>query len=151
MVLDAASGRTQLKEGVFQMSQFRHFSATVVLLSILASGQSAPAQGVRSYRPSRPTVSPYLNLLRTNTSGGLPNYYSLVRPMQQQRELNLREQASRRQQAVTLGRLEQGIQTNRAAIRGTGTGSWFMNQGTRSSHFNSSHYYPAPAGGGRQR
>ncbi len=131
------------------------FTTATLMLAVwfccgLLAGSVAYGQGVRSYRPSRPTVSPYLNLLRTNTSG-LPNYYSLVRPMEKQRQLNMHEQSMRRKQAVTLGRLEQGVQTNRAAIGGTGIGSRFMNQGTRSTHLNTGRYYPMPTNAGRSR
>ena len=47
----------------------------------------AHAQGLGTYEPSSPTVSPYLNLLRSNF-GPLPNYHSLVRPQLRQQTFN---------------------------------------------------------------
>ncbi len=44
-------------------------------------------QAQRRYQPNSPTVSPYLNLLRTNL-GPLPNYHSLVRPQLNQQNFN---------------------------------------------------------------
>ncbi|HEX6963086.1 MAG TPA: hypothetical protein VF175_14550 [Lacipirellula sp.] len=40
------------------------------------------------YEPARPTVSPYLNLVRPDGIGGASNYYNLVRPLQRQQEFN---------------------------------------------------------------
>ncbi|TWT99800.1 hypothetical protein Pla108_07430 [Botrimarina colliarenosi] len=40
-----------------------------------------------------PTISPYLNLFRTDSSSAAPNYYTFVRPMQDQYEANRLQQA----------------------------------------------------------
>jgi len=98
-----------------------------------------PAQAqirARRYPPvSRPTVSPYLNLLRRNNNNdrGLSalDYYTLVRPQQ---EFRARLDA----QAVGLGNLRGDVQANTQAIenqnlRSTGHSSYFMNYGN---------YYP---------
>ena len=104
-----------------------------------------PLRGAQAYRPSRPTTSPYLNLLRQNT-GIYPNYYSLVRPMQRQREINLRERQLRSQQSITLGKIQselrQSLEGGRSSIHPTGTGSGYMIPGSRSTFMNSSRYYP---------
>lgn len=98
------------------------------------------AQQVRRYRPQTPTVSPYLNLLRFNDSG-LPNYYGLVRPELRQRSFNNRIRATTRQQAIRIGRLQNDFQRNRLSIAPTGTGSWFMNPGSRSTFLQPSRFY----------
>jgi len=120
----------------------------------LASAQGylarrAPAQRAGRYRPTRPTMSPYLNLLRNN-NGAIPNYYSFVRPQQRQKEFNRREQILRSKQAHTLGKIQNSIQQGQAPIHATGTGSGFMQPGTRSTFMNSSHYYPQAGGVGRR-
>ena len=56
-------------------------------------------------RRSGRTVSPYLALDRFNT-GGLPNYYTLVRPVTRQGQVNLQTQRLQRQQSLALQRLE---------------------------------------------
>ena len=102
--------------------------------------QRPPARGARSYRPSSPTMSPYLNLLRTNTSA-VPNYYSFVRPQQRQQEFNRQEQTLRQKQAQTLGKVQNDVQLGQSPIRATGTGGGFMQGGSRSTFMNSSRYY----------
>lgn len=75
---------------------------------------------------NRPTVSPYLNLLR-QPGTGMPNYQSLVRPLVEQRRTaqmqqnqirNLQQQVS--QQSGAVRQLEEGV-------RPTGHTSFFMN------------------------
>ncbi|MGQ9505329.1 MAG: hypothetical protein ACUVQG_11620 [Thermogutta sp.] len=69
-----------------------------------------------------PSVSPYINLYRPEgTFGAAGNYYSLVRPMVQQQQVNrqLSRQISRMQSAISSGR--------GSAVRGGSTGGYFMN------------------------
>jgi hypothetical protein len=122
--------------------------ATTAALCGLLDSQNVEAQ-VQRYQPSSPTVSPYLNLTRFN-SGSMPNYYSLVRPLQQQRTFNLQEQALRKQQATSLGKLHNDLQRATTAS-GTGTGSWFMQPGSRSTFLNTTRYYPQPGIRGQRR
>ena len=85
---------------------------------------------------SRPTVSPYLNLLRED-GNGLPTYHTTVRPALEQRSTN-------RQQALAIRRVQnqfnavfaaqQSSRGRRIGIRSTGHSTQFMNY---------SHYYPA--------
>ncbi len=124
--------------------------AMLVLGFTLLQCDQVLAQRARSYRPSRPTTSPYLNLLRPNTSG-VPNYYSFVRPEQRQREFNLHERSLRQQQARKLGKIESDLIQGQAPIHSTGTGSGFMMQGTRSSFMAPSRYYPQAGGGPQAR
>jgi hypothetical protein len=94
--------------------------------------------GSGRYQPSRPTVSPYLNLLRRD-AGPVPNYHTLVRPQlqqqainQQQRAINQQQQSQIRNQQRDLDRVQSGLlQMRSPQASPTGTGSAFMNY----SHF----------------
>jgi hypothetical protein len=81
----------------------RFACASVVVLALLCAAESQ-AQTPR-YQPSRPTVSPYLNLFRNNT-GPLPNYYSLVRPQLNQLDFNQRQMTAQQQQNAAIGALQ---------------------------------------------
>ena len=94
------------------------------ILCVPCFGQSAPR-----YRPQRPTISPYVNLLR-NDSGPVPNYYSLVRPQQDQQAWD--REASRFAQSSDLAIRQLNTIVDRREIGPTGTGSVFNNY---------SHYY----------
>jgi len=117
-------------------------SLTCISLGIVLFLQSRTAlgQSIPRYTPQRPTISPYLNLLRTD-NGVMPNYYSLVRPQLDQQSFDNRVLLSERSQARAIRQLSE---ISDAATTGqTGTGSTFRNL----SHFqNRSHYYP-----GKQR
>ena len=67
---------------------FRYcLSIISVALFLVAGGeQEAHAQRVPNYN-RRATVSPYINLFNSN-QGGVNNYLSFVRPMQQQARFN---------------------------------------------------------------
>jgi hypothetical protein len=98
----------------------------IALAIALAMTSEGFAQGARRYQPSRPTVSPYLNLYRNNV-GPLPNYYSLVRPQLNQQTLNDRVLAQQAQQSATLGVLQS--QSAQSTVTPTGKRSWFMTYG----------------------
>lgn len=104
-------------------------------------GVTCSAQ-VRRYQPRTPTVSPYNNLVGVNNSA-LPNYYAFVRPKLLQRAFNLQEQALRQQQAGSLRRLQNDVQRGLQPVAPTGTGSWFMTPGSRSTYLDTSGYYPS--------
>lgn len=89
----------------------------------------------------RPTVSPYLNLLRPQGGVGVPNYQSLVRPELQQRRMN---EIQGRQIQSLQNRLYQGPSSSGSGgapqeIRSTGHVTRFMNH---------SSYYPGLGGDG---
>jgi len=131
------------------MSRFLSVSC-VVFVALLCSADRAEAQRVPNYN-RRPTVSPYINLFNNN-QGGVNNYFSFVRPMQQQQRLNQQQynQNARLQQQlynpqgqfgapITLGPQVGGPQTMlRPGNQGTGMPS------TAATFFNYSHYYPVP-------
>ena len=99
---------------------------------LLASPRPALAQA--QYRPSRPTLSPWLNLY-DREPGPLGNYLSRVRPQMQLRSTLHQYDARLRFQGSALASLggEVAGLTERDSIRATGTGSGFMDY---------SHYYP---------
>jgi hypothetical protein len=106
----------------------------LMLGSVSAQAQYPPTR----YQPSRPTVSPYLNLLRTDR-GPLPNYYTFVRPQLEQQWTNQQLQSGIIQNRTNLQAVGQRVgQIEAATMQPTGTGASFMNY---------SHYY----GGNRRR
>jgi hypothetical protein len=111
------------------------FLAVVQSGALLAQppvGQAPPAR----YEPARPTVSPYLNLLRRDI-GPIPNYHTLVRPQLQQREHQQRQQivnAQRQGDIRTLNR--RVLELTEPSVAATGAGGGFRNY---------SHYYPSLA------
>lgn len=110
---------------------------TVLGLSLVLSSPNGHAQQIPRYQPDRPTVSPYLNLLRNDT-GPLPSYHGLVRPLVNQAAVNRRSA----QEAKTLGMAVQSLQSvNATTVSGTGTGSVFGNR---------SHFYRTPKVGPRR-
>lgn len=106
-----------------------------ILMSVASATNRARAQGYQRYQPSRPTVSPYLNLFQNNRNGGfnraVPNYYSLVRPQLQQQQINANQQDLLNQQGGTLQQLQSNVQVLQQQQEGapvvTGHNSWFFN------------------------
>jgi len=111
-----------------------------VLLFTAGTGNEKCFAQMRRYRPTRPTTSSYLNLTRLNT-GAIPNYYSLVRPAQRQREINLQEQALRKQQASALHRLQNDVQQGLLPVAGTGKRGRFLSPSSRSRFGTSRQYF----------
>ncbi len=95
---------------------------------------------VRRYQPHRPTTSPYLQLTRRNT-GALPNYHALVRPAQRQQAINQREQASRKQHAGAIQRLQNSVQLGLHPASATGKRSGFQVPSSRSGFGTSGRYF----------
>jgi len=125
--------------------------AGLALLAGLAAPALAQVPGAR-YQPARPTISPYLNLLRPDDAI-LPDYYTFVRPQlqteayrAQQSIVNRQQQSMLFQQQAEIEQVASGTFRTRAAqVRPTGTASGFMN---------TSHYFPLPqsrSGKGRSR
>lgn len=106
---------------------------------LLACSERAAAQ-VRRYQPRSPTVSPYLNLTRLNT-GAVPNYHSLVRPMQNQIAINEEERAFRKNYAGKLLQLQNDVQQGLVPVTATGKASGFMVGGNRSQFNYHSQFY----------
>ena len=109
------------------------FAASILTF---ASAHSAHAQVnnqsyVNNYILRRPTVSPYLNLLRRDGFSGITNYQTLVRPQIEQREFALIQQAelSRIQQQVSVQEHSLDIVQQQRAQRvfSTGHTTQFMN------------------------
>lgn len=99
--------------------------ACILMLASFVCGESR-GQQARRYQPSRPTVSPYLNLFRNNT-GPLPNYYSLVRPQINQLAFNQQQLIQQTQQNASLGLLQNELRQQ--GTTPTGKHSGFMTYG----------------------
>ena len=83
--------------------------------------------GPTRFQPSRPTISPYMNLFRRDT-GPIPNYHLYVRPIQRQQALNQQQQLLNVEQGMALQELQLGLnQVQRSATGSTGIGAGFRN------------------------
>lgn len=117
----------------------------VLLLVGLVAPTVCLAQSVPRYQPSRPTISPYINLLRNNNSA-VPNYYSFVRPMQQQMAFNQEQLQFQVRQNAAIRELQAGQLTSPGQGPVTGTSSWFQTPGSRSTFLNTSQYFNRAGG-----
>ena len=117
-----------------------------VALGLWLGGAVASNAQVRRYEPSRPTVSPYLNLFRERR-GVLPNYYTLVRPFERQYETNRMQQQIIDQQSQAVDRLQgevydlQQRQATELNMTPTGKSGWFLRPSNRNQFMNTSRYY----------
>lgn len=121
----------------------------LIALAVFFAGtavEPASAQRPTRFQSNRPTVSPYLNLLRFNPSP-LPNYQALVRPALQQGVLNRQQQAFSQQQQTTLIQQNAVIQRLQSDLvqaqqgPATGSSSGFQAPGSRATFQNSSRYF----------
>ncbi|QDT73357.1 hypothetical protein I41_25460 [Lacipirellula limnantheis] len=99
---------------------------------------------VARYQPRTPTISPYLNLTRFD-NGGIPNYYSLVRPQIQQQRFNSQAQRTVNLQETQINTLQSEMQSGATTPAVTGGGSWFMQPATQTRFLDSSRYFPMPS------
>jgi hypothetical protein len=104
-------------------------AAVAVLATFVVESHAQSPRGIGGYsgryQPSRPTISPYLNLYRTQR-GPIPNYHLYVRPILQQQQINA-------QQSAAVNQLQQGLQETQHTQHGpTGIGAGYRNF---------SHYY----------
>ena len=105
-------------------------------IALAAGSRGSSGQDIPRYSPQRPTISPYLNLMRDD-NGSLPNYYSLVRPQLFQQSFDNRVLKTARAQERAVQKLSDVANTETTGP--TGTGSTFGNL----SHFRDrSHFYP---------
>jgi hypothetical protein len=106
------------------------FGAAVALSPLVLHAQGRSGQ----YTPAKPTISPYLNLLRRD-GAPVTNYYTQVRPQQQQQAINQQQRAVNLQQESLLQTQQQGLRTVQESLlqvrqpqtNPTGTGGGFMN------------------------
>lgn len=113
------------------------FGCAMAIASCTFDAASAQQNQVPRYTPDRPTVSPYINLLRNDT-GGVPNYYSFVRPQLDQQAVNRRNAATFQNQGIAVMKLE--TLAAGGTNRPTGSAATFRNY---------SHYYPRMQNAGR--
>jgi hypothetical protein len=95
---------------------------------VSAAPLAAQVQGIGGNPGNRPVVSPYINLLRAGSSGGV-NYYGLVRP-----EIEFRSGIQRNQQQISASQqsyseLTAGLSTTGHPTRYMTHWSYFMNNG----------------------
>lgn len=124
----------------------RYSLPVAVAITLAVSVGSSEAQRVPNYN-RRPTISPYVNLFNNN-QGGVNNYFSFVRPMQQQARINrqqYQQQQFLEQQLIQPGMGQPmmapgGFQAGmlRAGSQGVGQPA------TAASYFNYSHFYTMP-------
>jgi hypothetical protein len=104
------------------------FAATACLLWLMPAAGNAqiPGSGIAPDLARRPTVSPYINLIRRGGSTITGNYYGIVRPEIEARRtaLNLQQQIQSNRQAIS--------QATTAEPPATGHPAYFMNH---SSYF----------------
>jgi TolA-binding protein len=114
----------------------------VLVLGSFASSASAQGRGMRQRGlMRRPTVSPYLNLLR-NDQDVASNYYNLVRPQLDQITFNNHETQTIQSLQRQVNQESQRGPYSTTELRATGHGATYMNY---------SHYYgnrPGSTGGG---
>lgn len=127
------SNRKILRSGFF-------LTCVIILLSWECDAAAQRLQRPQRYEPARPTISPYLNLLRENVSP-IPNYYSLVRPQLQQQRINQQQQSLLIRQNSEIRQLQTNLLRTQAEGPVSGTPSWFQNPGSRSTFLNTSQYY----------
>ena len=111
----------------------------IVLLAGCLGFVAVDAAEAQTYSPygdplQRPTVSPYLNLLRGTSEGALPNYYTLVRPQLQQRAAALQQQAS-------INQLQRQVNSLPRRDRLSGVSGEIRTTGHTTLFQNYSHYY----------
>jgi hypothetical protein len=132
MILVGALGRSAQQE---EPAVKLHFLALVAaaLAIVVTVPQLAPAQGVgggfymgSADNPNGPTVSPYLNLLQSNTFG-VTNYQSLVKPL-------IEQSSAIRRQGRAINQVQQQLYSGpNYGASPSGRGSHFMFY---------SHFYP---------
>ena len=133
----------------------RYLLIAVGAACLWVSGTTASNAQVQRYAPSRPTVSPYLNLFRDQT-GVLPNYQALVRPLQQQEDFNQQQRALNQRNAAVNQQLQNelfDLQLRQAAgpqMAPTGKGSWFQQPGQRHRFLDTSQFYSQSGSAGQR-
>lgn len=95
-------------------------------------GAVSPLQNIAS----RPTVSPYLNLLQPRTTG-VPNYQTLVRPQLDQRR-------AEQMNAAAIQRLQSQVNRPGNYSRTTGESVQVRGTGHVSGFQNHMHFFPGP-------
>lgn len=128
---------------------FRRAIAMLVGILLASLSTTSRAQLQRRFQPSRPTVSPYLNLFRPNNNV-IPNYQSLVRPEQEALRFRQQQQEYDRQQTRQLNQLRANVQVLQQPpvttefVAPTGKNAWFNRPGP-STFQNTSRFYSQSA------
>jgi hypothetical protein len=113
--------------------------STICLLSATrpADAQVSNHAFVQNYLLRQPAVSPYLNLVRRDSFGGVANYQTLVRPQLEQREFALIQEAE-------LSRLNQELSVQQRTLNTIGQqrAQRVFSTGHRTRFMNLEGYYP---------
>lgn len=131
--------RNATSRGAYKVTRSSIGALIIAVVWLAGTAPESQAQ-VRRYAPNTPTISPYLNLTRNN-GGGLPNYYSLVRPQMQQQDFDRQQAAKQQVQGQKIMTLQDEVQ---AGLTPTGKGAGFMNFGTRHSFGDTTGRFPQP-------
>lgn len=132
-------------ETIMNSNRFRWVLAVLAGAGVFVQAANCAAQVQRRYQPSRPTVSPYLNLFRFNNSV-VPNYQSLVRPEQEALRFRQQQQQYDRRQTQELNQLRSNVEVLQQPavvselVAPTGKNAWFNRPGP-SSFQNTSRFY----------
>ncbi len=124
------------------MAMYRFVAALLACFALVMIVGPQPARAQQSVRTryrnsllNRPTVSPYLNLVRRDGSLGASNYQTLVRP-----QLEARQNAFRQQQTINnVQRQVNTLQTDFRQSQALGT----RQTGHPTRFMTYSHYYPS--------
>ena len=125
------------------MKRMQVILAVMLSCAVFWCQGAAVAQHGRTYSPSRPTLSPYLNLFRRD-AGAVDNYNSFVRPEIEMQNTLQEQETAVTQQSGRLRLLDRQVERleGTSSARSTGAGSRFMNyshyfQSGRASSFRS--------------
>jgi hypothetical protein len=99
------------------------------------AGRANAALATRDYIVNRPTVSPYLNLLRAESAISAPNYHTLVRPA-----LEHRQQAAQQQSSIS--QLQSRVTNMQGQMASRNRGQGGFTTGHPSRFMTYLHYYP---------
>jgi hypothetical protein len=141
------------------MANQRKLLLPIALLAVCFAffPDASEAQDTDRYEPTTPTVSPYLNLFRNDQNGRtpVPNYYALVRPLQNQYRTNQIQQQILQQQTQAISQLHQTtkqlqLEKDQPVVQ-TGHKSWYFNPGTRTKFRDTSQYYSHAGTGASQQ
>ena len=117
--------------------KLHRFAATLAFATLtFAFATSAQAQQrstQRRFEPARPTISPYVGLLQSNT-GSIPNYFTLVRPRLDQQQFNSQVRATERIRSQQIQQLS----------RSAAGGEPVLQTGKQAGFMQFLHFYPEP-------
>ena len=132
--------RLEIRSSGGRSANLRRCAAILMCCILTASAASSAEAQQRStqrrFEPARPTVSPWLGLLQSN-SGAIPNYFSLVRPRLEQQQFNAQVRANEQFRSLQIQQLNSSA-AGGETVPQTGKPAGFMQF---------LHYFPEPSTG----